>query len=207
MPRDVDTRTLATGTATAQPLLFVSGTLLTTPEAGSVEFLNGTFYVTECAKRRAISVSADSLIATATVTNTVTETTLYTGPVAANELLAGKTYRVNLYGLISTTNASQTITVRLKLGATTISTAVVTPANLTDEPWHARITFTVRTVGATGTVSTFSEVYVETSHDAVSESVVIDTTAAEDVTLTAEWGAADVGNVFSVTQGYMEVLH
>ena len=207
MPRDVDTRTLATGTATAQPLKFVSGALLTTPAVGSVEFLDGTFYLTEVATRRAISVSADAIIATTTVTNTTDETTLYTGPVPANELLAGKTYRVNLYGLISTVNVSQTITVRLKLGATTISTAVVTPANLTDEPWHATFTVTVRSVGATGTVSTFSEVFVETSHDAVSESVVIDTTAAEDVTLTAEWGAADVGNVFSVTQGYMEVLH
>ena len=81
MPRDVDTRTLATGTATAQPLKFVSGTLLTTAAVGSVEFLNGTFYVTDGLGRRelrgvwlgtAIDDTPQVILAAATVTRIVT---------------------------------------------------------------------------------------------------------------------------------------
>jgi len=165
------------------------------------------FYGTEVETRRAFSMSSGQITATTTVANTTTETTVFTGAIAADELRVGKVYRVRLYGSFSTQAASQALTLRSYVGSTEVGEIVLAPGNVTDEPWRGDITFTVRSTGATGSVSTFTALFVEDEHDAMTEATTVDTTAAEDITLTAEWGAASAGNVFKVTQGYMEVLH
>jgi hypothetical protein len=186
---------------------FADGTVTGTAVAGAVEYDDGTFYGTEVETRRAFSMSSGQITATTTVANTTTETTVFTGAIAADELRVGKVYRVGLYGSFSTQAASQALTLRSYVGSTEVGEIVLAPGNVTDEPWRGDITFTVRSTGATGSVSTFTALFVEDEHDAMTEATTVDTTAAEDITLTAEWGAASAGNVFKVTQGYMEVLH
>lgn len=186
---------------------FADGTVTGTAVAGAVEYDDGTFYGTEVETRRAFSMSSGQITATTTVANTTTETTVFTGAIAADELRVGKVYRAGLYGSFSTNDASQALTLRSYVGSTEVGEIVLAPGNVTDEPWHGDITITVRSTGATGSVSTFTALFVEDEHDAMTEATTVDTTAAEDITLTAEWGAASAGNVFKVTQGYMEVLH
>lgn len=199
-----------TGDVGKAPLKFDDGGELTaTPEVGAVEFDDGTFYLSETpgGARRAISVSADAITASTTVTNTTDETVLYTGPIAANEMRVGKVYRAHVFGLVSTANTSQQITMRVRVGGTLVGTATFSPGNLTADGWHAEIDLTVRAIGVSGAVSTFMDIDMETMVDVVTESVVVDTTVAEDITVTAEWGAANAGNIITITQGYMEVLH
>ena len=82
MPRTVDTLTLATGVATAQPILFISGALLTVAEAGSIEY-DGSFWFTDTTGRyelnlqgawlgTAIDATSQVVLAAGTVTRTVT---------------------------------------------------------------------------------------------------------------------------------------
>lgn len=68
------TITLTAGTVGVAPLTFVSGTLLTSPAAGSVEYLTNVFYTTPNTANRGVSPSVHFLSLTANQTGTDTAT-------------------------------------------------------------------------------------------------------------------------------------
>jgi len=180
--------------------------LLVTPEGGVLEYYNGSLYFTEYTTRRVISLASCMSVATETVSNTTTETTIHTAVIDSNELSSGKVFRLSSMGSISTFSTAQSITLRLKLGSTTVSSITFNPGNVTDYPWKGEVSITVRTAGVSGTVSSFFKVDIETNQTTLVESQVIDTTIPEYLTLTAQWGAANSGNIFKKTQAYLEVL-
>jgi hypothetical protein len=200
---------LPAGTAAAStaPLKFNAGTLLTTPEAGVMEFDGTGIYLTNTNHRRFISQASDSIIATVTAT-TVASTTLWTGITNANELKAYRVYNVKGCGLINNVSAAGVVTVTVNFGATAIITFVSPSAKLTNDPYHFEVVVTVRTTGAAGTVSAFGELTVDattgskTTH-VVTESIAVDTTIANNITVKATWSAANAANWLKLTQCWL----
>jgi len=188
--------TAAAGTA---PIKLTLGTLLTVPEAGVIEFDGTGIYHTAVNHRRFVSVASDSIIATVTATNHVAPTTLWTGVLNANELKAQRVYLITACGLYTTHDAADQATIILTVGGTTVLT-INTPAGLvTNMPWDMAIWFTIRTVGAAGTVSTFGRIQTGTTivHMCY-ESIAIDTTVINNMILTAQW--SDASNSLKLTQ-------
>lgn len=210
---------LKAGTATAgtAPLKFATGTLLTTPEAGAMEFLAEKFYLTPTST--AIAAIPGVLFTqtnTVTVANTVTETAL-TGTgvgsltLPANFFVAGKTLRLRMWGYHSST-ANPTITAKIKLGSTVIGTMTGSSGNGSNDTFIVWGDITCRTTGAAGTVFTqgeYNEIHssglkIGTKNTATN---TIDTTASQAVSITIQWGTADVGNTISATNFTLEVLN
>lgn len=155
---------------------------------------------------RIIDVTGDVIVESTTAANTTDETTIFTGSIAANDLGAGQVIKVQGFGLFSTTNASDTVTLRFKLGSTTLATLASSAGNVTDVPWDIQAILTVRTTGATGTVSSRTETDLNgTTQTDHSTSDTIDTTAAQNITITAQWDAADPDNSIQIDMGYMEI--
>ena len=201
---------LPAGTATANtaPLKFTGGTLLTTPEAGAIEYDGVDFYATRTAARRKISLSDDSVTSSTTVANTTTETTIFTTTVGANGFKAGDVLRTNVAGYYSTANGSDTFTMRYKIGSTTILSIVSDAGNVTNAPFHAELITTIRSIGAGGTLIghgtiTSNNVGHDTSNTTTTS---IDTTATMTFTVTIQWSAASASDTFTQTIGFDEFL-
>lgn len=200
---------LSAGTAAAgtAPLKFATGTLTTTPEIGTIEFDSTHFHITSAGgARRVISRGSDSIVTSETVANTTTETTVHTATLPAGSLIAGKVYEVKGYGKASTFNAASTLTIRVKINGTVLATLDSTPGIAANEPMHFNTAFTIRTIGATGTISAHGVIAVgsDSGHTNTS-SVVVDTTAINEVTLTMQWDIANAGNTATLDQAYMKL--
>ena len=206
---------LPAGTATAStaPLKFTEGTLLTTPEKGVLEFADGKLYMTNNAKQKALDRTSDVALATVTVADTTTETTLYTAPIAANSLEAGNVFKVHCDGSITNDSgtAGDEVTLRIYVGAsaTPVATLETDTRQLTDQDWHFNANATQRTIGSTGqrAVHIHLEVGDATARGDITSMVgiaTIDTTANMDIKITAEWATAETNNTISLYQGYTE---
>lgn len=192
---------LAAGTTTKAPLKFTDGTLLTTPEKGSMEFANDKFYLTCNSVQEVIDRTSDVLLETVTVENTTTETTIFTASMPANSLFAGNVLEVRGYGTITNASASDTITIRVKVAGVTRVTLTNAAVKLTDDDFHFEGDATQRTVGTTGSRAQHFHLVIKDA-DTVTDSVgTIDTTANMDITITVQWNNAKVGNVLELNQG------
>ena len=92
---------LAAGTTTVAPVKFTSGTNLTTPQAGTIEYDGCRFSLTNVATQRAIDRTGDVALASVTVSNTTTETTLWTAIMPANSLCIGNILKFQANGVVS----------------------------------------------------------------------------------------------------------
>lgn len=197
------------GTATAgtAPIKLTAGTLLTVPESGAIEYDGTGTYITNTNHRRFLSQAADSIISSVIVSNTVAETTVFTGTLNANELKAHRVYRLNYYGHLDTASAADTVTVRVHINGTTLVTLTSNSGSITDEPFHGQAVFTVRTTGVGGTISTHGDAEIGTKfiHSNI-PSVSVNTTSANYITLTFQWSAAKVDNIMNLDQAFLEVL-
>ena len=152
--------------------------------------------------------------ATATVANTVTETTLISTGVGsvtlpATFLVAGRTVRLVIRGIMTATGAD-TLDLKVKLGGTTlVSTGAITPAAMTDEGWEVAVDITCRTTGATGTVFAQGMAIIDnvTYNMAATTTTTVDTTGTLAVDVTATWGVAALGNSVRSTNAVVEVVN
>jgi hypothetical protein len=210
-----------TSTAGSAPLKIDSGTNLTTPETGAVEFDGDRLYHTNgAAIREAIQGVIFTQTATGTVANTTTETSFVSTGVGtltlpANFFVAGKTIRVKGYGF-HTTSGTPTLRVKLKIGSTIVlDTGVQTSTAASNDGFTFEGLVTCRTTGATGTV--FGQgYYIEklTSPGAVNNfawtntaTTTIDTTASSLIDVTVQWGTANASNTISLTNLTVEVIN
>jgi hypothetical protein len=154
--------------------------------------------------------------ASMTVGNTASELTLVgagTGTVTipANMLTVGRTLRLRMWGFHSST-ANPTVTVKAKLGSVTIGTATGSSGNGSTNTFDVWIDITCRSVGATGTVFTqglYQEIHTnglvaDFANTAVN---VIDTTAANAINVTFQWGTQALGNTITATNFTIEKLN
>jgi len=166
------------------------------------------------------NVTSFSSSAVATVANNAAETSLInstgafgTVTLPAGFLQVGSLIEIRGNGSIATDVTPPTINIKFKWGATVLSAtgvvstiAQVTPACL----WEYSGLFRVVTIGASGTVNVSSVLWVNNlscpSFGAVpATGVVIDTTAAAAIDVTATWGTASANNTITGTQWFLSV--
>jgi hypothetical protein len=195
-------------TAGTAPLKLDAGTFLSTPEVGAIESTTSGLFFTTLGDRRSLMQASQPIVASTTLTNTTDETTVYTTSLAADELITGETITTEMFGRLSTANASATITFRVKIGGTEVMTLASTAGTVTDEPWHMKSVMTVRSVGGSGTVQGYLEIAIPNKNKAIANTttVVVDTTTINNITLTAQWDAANVGHILTVSQAYSKVI-
>jgi hypothetical protein len=198
--------TAAAGTA---PLKFTNGALTTTAEAGALEYDGNSLHFTPLeGVRKSVMLSTDVVLATTTVANTVTETTIYTATLAANELSAGKVIQLQGYGRYSTANGTDTWAVKVYVGAAVVATINSSAANVTNTPFDAKVIFTCRTSGVTGTVWSYARVSSNRASlsNPGTSATTVDTTISNILKVTITWSSANAGNTFSLDQGYREII-
>jgi hypothetical protein len=147
------------------------------------------------------------------VTNTTDELTLLDGGVGtltvpANGFKKGDAFHVILTGDISAVN-NNTLEIRIKAdGVVLVDTGVITLAGTTNKDWELEIYFSINEVGAAGvaSISTGGNFnYIKDAGGALEGTVfsfinntTFDTTISNTLEITAQWGAANVGNsIFS----------
>ena len=161
--------------------------------------------------------------ASATVSNTTSETTIIGSGIGTTTMEAGmwrpgRTLRIRVSGYLTTTG-TPTLQIRWKLGSTTIAdtTAQTLSASISgNEYFEAFIDLSCRTIGATGTVigqgafryhvggGSAALDFLEALNTAA---VTIDTTTALAVDVTAQWGTASASNTIVGTNTTIEILN
>lgn len=155
-----------------------------------------------------------------TVTNTTTETTLFgtgTGSTTLGSgVLAGRTIRITLRGVLSTPVTPGALTIRVKVGSTTIATATTSSlaASASNAQFRFETLIQTRTSGVSGTVvssGTFayqgaSAVIVE-SLDNAGATVTVDTTVSNALNVTAQWDTADTGKIIKSVVATIELVN
>ena len=154
-----------------------------------------------------------------TVSNTTTETSLLgtglgSATLPANFAAVGRSIRVRSYGYISNT-ATPSATLRIKVGSVTILTSTGSlPSGLSNALVEFDFTFRFETIGATGTIIGQGSTKI-TSGAFVSSvgrplvmtaDATIDTTIANALDVTYEWGTASASNTISMTNAIIEVI-
>ena len=200
---------LAPGTAVAgtAPLKFQAGVDLTVPEAGVMNYFNNRFCITNVATCRVIDRTSDVVTETVTVANTATETTLWTGSMPADSLVAGNMFKFHADGVVSNDGsaaAADQVIVRVKVGGVTKITLEPATKALSGDMWHIDANACQRTLGATGSRAMHIHLQIKDIDTYTIGVGEVDTTANMDVTITAQWGSAKATNTISLYQGFME---
>lgn len=142
-----------------------------------------------------------------TVADTTTETTVFTKNLQRKTLSEGVVISTRILGRYSTANGTDTFTARLKVGGTTVDSLTSTAATVTNGGVDIEFVFTVRTGGASGALIAHTSAVFNDEVKSVADTstTAVDTTSANDITLTIEWSAADAGNTFTISQGWTEL--
>lgn len=148
--------------------------------------------------------------ATVTVGNTVTETTLLSGTgdltLPANCLTAGRTVRIRGQGVVSTTGSSPTLTLRAKIGSTTVTMCSAALPAAQPPGIMFEVIVTCRAAGASVAFGVSTRVCLE-GNDWTTAPLVTrtstaylteDTTVSKTLDITAQWGTANALNSISI---------
>lgn len=139
-----------------------------------------------------------SVAASAAVTNTTTETAFDKSlTLPAGALQAGDVVRIRFQGIATSTNSTDTLTIKAYIGATEVmAIAAVDAAN--SDVFVGYCEVVIRTVGATGTCVAMGTGITDAAATAMGAlykaSQAIDTTAANSVAVKATWSVASASN-------------
>lgn len=132
----------------------------------------------------------------------------------ANTTVVGATYHIRLNGYISNTGTPNA-TIRIKIGGVTLVTSgpVALPSGLTNAFVETLFTFTVRSIGATGTVrgqghTKLISGALGTTYNrqlTMTADATIDFTVNNEVDITYEWGTASPSNSLTITNASIGV--
>lgn len=198
----------AASTTSQASTKFYVGAGPTTPETGEFWFSENHLVFVPVADERIVTLGNGTTTSDSTVANTVTETEIANVAISADEFHVGQLIKFVATGFYSTANASDTFTVRVKLGGTTIATLVSDAQNVTDKILDIDSVLTVRTIGASGSaVHRTTGNFNDTIKSTVStSSTTINTTTTNDLTVTIEWDAADASNTVTINQTFVEFI-
>jgi hypothetical protein len=209
---------IAGSTTTRASMNIATGTAPTSPNSGDVwhDATQKTTYINNAGVNQSHSGTLFTQTSDATCANTTTETTLTSTGVGtltlpANFFVSGKTIKLQAYGFHSSTSGA-TLTIRVKLGSTTILTATGSSGTDTNAVIIMDTMITCRTTGASGTVAG-QGVYSEMGNSpnfrqmVNTSTVTVDTTASQAITMTAQWSAAAAGRTITVTNLSVQVLN
>jgi hypothetical protein len=199
-----------TTAASTAPLKFTAGPLMTAVEEGAMEFKGHTLYMTTFQVRRSVALAQEVPIADVTAT-AATETTVYSVPMAANYLTAGKHIDIELFGIFSSiAGPTGVATIRLKYAGATVITFSTVAALNTNAPFELSSNTTCRAIGAgtNGKVISWGEfaegasTMTESLSRAAGALTDIDTTVDNTIAVTVQFATVNAGNAFTVQQGH-----
>ena len=167
---------------------------------------------------QAVFQTVYTAIADVNIANTTTETSMFSPSmnsmeggltILPNSLYIGRTYQVTIRGLYSTFAVLPgNLTVRIKVGGTTVATAVATSTllgSVTQHGFLVTFTMTARALGATGTLTTAGDLALTAATGLrqfyevnTTGGATIDTTQARTIDVTAQWAVANAGNTITV---------
>ena len=137
-----------------------------------------------------------------------------TATIKANSVAAGDCYMIRLNGFISCVgNPANTLKVKIGAVELVVSGPTAIQPNLVKAFVETVFFFTVRSVGATGEVigQGHTKLVVGSLGSAYSRQLVMDTPATidftvdNDIDITYTWGAADPGNILTITNAMITV--
>ena len=197
-----------TSAGTAPLKLTTQSSGLTSVEQGAFELIGNSLQFTQLAKRRGVSMGQNVRTSSTTVENTTTESaSLLTAEHGAGYLEVGKMEELVLVGTIGQrVGVNAFLTIRVKYAGSTVQTFTTPALTLISAgtPFRLMITTTCRATGVSGTMqidSRFSVIDATSTDTGISSSVSINTTTAQDTTVTVQWGEANISDIFTVTQG------
>lgn len=196
----------STGAGTAPLKLTTQASGLASVEQGAFELIGNSLQFTQLLKRRGVTMGQDVITSTTTLANSVTESAaIITSSHGANYLEVGKMEEIVLVGVLGQTAAGAgQLKVRVKYaGATilTVQTAVGTIAAAT--PFEFKAHTTCRSTGASGSMQINGHLWIDGVANVPDSraTITIDTTTAQDTTITLQWTTANASNTVSVDQG------
>ena len=142
--------------------------------------------------------------ASSAVSNTTTESKFdQSVTAAAGRLTAGMLVKIRWQGIATATNATDTLRIRVRIGGLTgtllFDHAATDVAN--NDVFSGEFSLIVRTAGASGTIvgvgtgkSIAAAEGSATFKDDILASTTVDTTAAQEICVTATWSVANAGN-------------
>ena len=161
-------------------------------------------------------VYANTSVTGNSVSNTTTETNFASNySIPADECQPGRVYRVTARGVFTSHSSPGTITMRVKLGTTTVgSTPAFTPIGFASTyGWETQFNITCITTGGSGSVEGQGWAKFQSTATAAqdlsmanSSTVTIDTTSSQTLQLSAQWGSAFVSNNITLRQLVLEAL-
>jgi hypothetical protein len=150
-----------------------------------------------------------TVVPTQTIASTTFNAAIIAAEHGANYIEVGKHEVITLVGTITQrSNAAASCSFRIKYAGVTVQT-VASPATTNigvPTPFTLRVNCTFRETGATGKVqiNSFLEIAGNVvDNGTVSAPVTIDTTTAQNTTVTAQWGESNAANILVVHQGYV----
>lgn len=211
----------AASTTSAASVRIGQGTAPTSPAEGDVwnDSTQKALRTRLASLTSAINTTMFVATGSATIANTTTETTLLgsgsgTSTLPASLLAIGKSLRLRLSGVLSTDASAGTLTIRAKLGSTSIAASTaVTPSNsLSNVAWILDVDLTCRTIGASGTVFGQGMMQIADSTGrviglAATAAVTVDTTSSLAVNVTAQWGTASASNTITCSNATILLLN
>ena len=196
---------IAAGTTSLAPFrLTTQASPLTTIQQGAMELIGNSLQFCQKAKRRGVMMSEAILISDTTITNTVSESSaIITASHGANYLEVGKCEEITLRGVIKKNN-NDNLTIRIKYAGTTVSTILtVNGVIATGTPIEIYSVMTCRSTGVTGTMQFNNVIWIDGVSNIPDSAylITIDTTTAQDTTVTAQWSVASANNILTINQG------
>lgn len=151
-----------------------------------------------------------------TITNTTTETTVFTASttLGTNFFASGKVIRIKGGGIYSTPLAAS-LAIKVKLGSTVIGTVTTTAIgnSATNLGFQFESELVCYTTGATGTIQADGHFNYATASTRVFDdinnagnAVTVDTTATQVLDVTVQWDGASTTRSIKITNAVIEVL-
>jgi len=146
---------------------------------------------------------ASIITETDSVYNTTDEEVLFTSIIRANSVNVGQMIEMRGSGSYDVDDASNYVTLRVKMGETVLAT-LVTEMKVTDNgAWFFHLFMTVRKIGESGEMAILISGKGEDMDTIGEEVTAFNTTVDNTVTLTVQWNVADVNDVIRIIQGYV----
>jgi hypothetical protein len=193
-------------TTTASFKLTSQAAGLTSVEQGAVELVGNSLQFTQLLKRRGVAMTQSVRTTDTTLANsTVESAAIITAEHGANYLEVGKCEEIVIRGALQQAAAgSGRLQVRVKYAGVTVQTIQTNVATIAaNTPFEIRVATTVRSIGPTGTMQVNGVLWIDgisNSADAAAL-VTIDTTTAQNTTITLQWTYASASNTITVNQG------
>lgn len=195
-----------TAATTAPVRLTTQANGLTTVEQGAIELIGNSLQFTQLAKRRGVAMTQDVLTSDVTLGNSAVESAaLITAEHGAGYLQVGKCEEIVLRGIVRQTAAGGgQLQVRTKYAGVTIATTqTVIGVISAGTPFEFRVSATVRSVGGSGTMQINSVLWIDGVANIPDSTTLasIDTTTAQNTTITMQWTSAQTDNTITINQG------